>query len=132
MVDRKICISCIEKLLNSWVKERCHMVKGIDEEAAYTSMLYSLCSTTYEGLEEFKSELKKMKILGGSCREYPAEKTWKVDHDFLIDHMKNSHVGSMDWKDEVLAKKLDRKLREDQQWIDALRREDLDSTVRFK
>ena len=38
----------------------------------------------------------------------------------------------MDGKDEVLARKLDGKLREDQWWISTLRREELDGTVRFK
>lgn len=81
------------------------MATRSDDEAAYTSMLDSLCSMTYEYLEEVKSELRKKKILIGSCRGYPMEKTWKVDYDFFIDHMKNSYLESMNGKDEVLAKK---------------------------
>ena len=114
MVDRNIYIYA-EKLLNSCVKQRCRTkVKGRDEEAACTSMLDSLCSMPYEDLEKVKSEFRKKKILGGSCREYPTEKTWEVNYDFLIDQMKNPQAALMDGKDELLAKKLDRKLREGQ------------------
>ena len=73
-----------------------------------------------------------MKILHGSCREYPTKKTWKVDYDFLIAQMKNPQVDLVNGKDEVLAKKFDRKLREGQRQIDTLRTKELDSTLRFK
>lgn len=89
------------------------MVKESDKEAAYTSMLSSFYSISYEDLEKFKSEFRKKQILSGSYREYPMEKTCEVNYDFLIDHMKNSQVGSMDENDEVLRKKLDRKLRDE-------------------